>query len=89
MDMSTTFDNIFSLMLKSLVEYGGLRLDELVGKLINNGCNGNSVFWGLKLGVTLQLKEEVALFVTRVHCFTHKTNLTVIILSSVLLVHQL
>jgi hypothetical protein len=42
--MLATFDNIFSLMLKCLVEYGGLGLEELVGKLINNGCNGRSVF---------------------------------------------
>ncbi len=84
MGMSTTFDNIFFLMLKCLVEYGGLRLG-----LINNGCNGNNVLQGLKLGVTLQFKEEVALFVTRVHCFIYKTNLVVITLSSVFLVHQL
>ncbi len=43
MGTSTTFDNIFSLMLKCLVEYGGLRLNELVNMLINNGCNGNNV----------------------------------------------
>ncbi len=44
MGMSATFNNIFSLMLKYLVEYGGLGLEELVGKLINNGCNGSSMF---------------------------------------------
>ncbi len=43
MGMSTTSDNIFSLMLKCLVKYGGLGLEKLVGKVINIGCNDNSV----------------------------------------------
>jgi hypothetical protein len=44
MGMLATFDNIFSLMLKCLVEYGGLGLEQLVGKLINNRCNDSNVF---------------------------------------------
>ncbi len=85
--MLATFDNIFSLMLKCLVEYGGLRLEELVGKLINNGCNGSNVLYGHKLGATLQFKEKVAPFATMVHYFAYKTNLVVIILLNVPLMH--
>ncbi len=46
--MLVTFDNIFSLMLKCLVEYGGLRLEELVSKLVTIKCHDNNVFQGHK-----------------------------------------
>jgi hypothetical protein len=48
MGMLATTDNIFSLMLKCLVEYGGLGLEELVGKLISIKCDGNNMFQGHK-----------------------------------------
>jgi hypothetical protein len=51
--MSTTSDNIFSLMLKCLVEYGGLKLEELVGKLVSIKCDDNNVFQGHKSMVNL------------------------------------
>jgi hypothetical protein len=89
MGMSTTSDNIFSLMLKCLVEYSGLRLEELVSKLVNIGCDDNNVFQGHKSGVTLQFKEKVAPFVIEVHFFVHKMNLVIVILLNALLVHRL
>jgi len=48
MGILTTFDNIFYLMLKCLVEYGRLRLEELVSKLVNIKCDDNNVFQGHK-----------------------------------------
>jgi hypothetical protein len=48
MGMLATSNNIFSLMLKCLVEYGGLRLEELVSKLFNIKCDDNNVFQGHK-----------------------------------------
>ncbi len=39
--------------------------------------------------MTLQFKEKVATFITRVHYFAHKTNFVIVTLSNVLLVHQL
>jgi hypothetical protein len=48
-----TSNNIFGLMVKGLLEFGGLRLEELVGKLINMGCNGSYVFQGHQMGVTM------------------------------------
>ncbi len=87
MGMSVTSVNISSLMLKCLVEYGGLGLEKLVGKLINIKCNGNNVFYGHKSRMTLQFKEKVASFVIGVHYFAHKTNLVIITLSNVPLVH--
>lgn len=39
-----TSNNIFSLMLKCLDEFGGLSLEEWGGKLVSVGCDGNNVF---------------------------------------------
>jgi hypothetical protein len=76
-------------MLKCLVEYGGLGLEKPIGKLVNIGCDGNNVFYNHKSRVTLQFKEKVAPFVTRVHYFAQKTNLIIVTLSNVPLGHQL
>jgi hypothetical protein len=39
--------------------------------------------------MTMQFKNKVVPFITRVHCFAHRTNLVVITLSNVLLLHRL
>jgi hypothetical protein len=39
--------------------------------------------------MTTQFKNKVVPFITKVHCFTHWTNLAVITLSNVLIMHQL
>ncbi len=82
-----TFNNIFGLMLKCLIDFGGLGLEGLVGKLVGIGCDGSSVFQGHKTGVTQQFNEKVVPFVMWVHYFAHKTNITVITLSDVSFVH--
>jgi hypothetical protein len=48
-----TSNNIFGLMVKGLLEFGGLRLEELVGKLNSMGCNGSYVFQGHQMGVSM------------------------------------
>jgi hypothetical protein len=42
--MPSTFYIIFVLMVKSLHDFGGLRLEDLGGKIVNMGCNGSSIF---------------------------------------------
>jgi hypothetical protein len=44
--VSTTFDNIFGLMLEALLDFGGLKLAELGAKLVNMGCESNNMFHG-------------------------------------------
>jgi hypothetical protein len=44
MGMFATFDNIFGLMLKCLINFGGLGLKDLVGKSMNISCNGSNMF---------------------------------------------
>jgi hypothetical protein len=39
-----TSDNILSLMVKCMLDFGGLRVKKLVRKLVNIGCDKSSVF---------------------------------------------
>jgi hypothetical protein len=48
-----TLDNIFGLLLKTLVGFVGLRMEELVEKVVNMGCDGNFIFQGHQTNVTL------------------------------------
>jgi len=67
----TTFDNIFSLTIKCMLDFGGLKVEELVRKLVSIGCDGSSVFQGHQISMTTQFKNKVVPFITKVHCFTH------------------
>ncbi len=46
-------------MVKSLHDFGGLRLEDLGGKMVNVGCNGSNIFQGNQTNVTLQLRERL------------------------------
>jgi hypothetical protein len=72
-----------------MLDFGGLGVEELARKLVNIGCDESSVFQGYQTSMTMQSKNKVAPFITRMHCFAHQTNLAVITLSNVPLVHQL
>jgi hypothetical protein len=86
---ATWSNNICGLMVQVLPKFGWLRLEELRRKLMNMGYDGSNVFQGHWTWVTLQFQEKVAPFLIRMHCFAHKTNLIVIILSKLDLVSQL
>ncbi len=88
-DMFAIFDNIFVLMLKCLLEFGGFGLEELCENLVNIGYDGSNMFQGHRTGVTQQFKEKVVPFIIGVHCFIHKTNLVVITLLDVPFIHWL
>jgi hypothetical protein len=70
-----------------VIDFGGLSLEDLVGKLVNVGYNSNIVFQGHRTRAIQQFKEKVVPFVMRVHYFAHKMNLTIITLFNVLLMH--
>jgi hypothetical protein len=72
-----------------MLDFGGLRVEELVRKLVNIGCDMSNVFQGHRTTMTMQFKDKVAPFITRMHYFAHQTNLVVITLSNVPLVHRL
>jgi len=58
-------------MVKCTLDFGGLGVEKLVGKLVNIGCDGSNVFQGHQIGVTTQFRNKVAPFITGVHCFAH------------------
>jgi hypothetical protein len=51
--VSTTLDNVLRLLLKALVEFGGLGMEKLMGKVVIMGCDGSSIFQGYQTSVTL------------------------------------
>ncbi len=44
---------------KSLLDLGGLKLEELEAKLINMGCDNSTMFQRHLTSVTLQFKKKV------------------------------
>lgn len=52
------------------------------------GCDDN-LFQGCQTNMILQLKNKEILFITKVHCFAHKTNLMVVTLSKLDIVKSL
>jgi hypothetical protein len=51
MGMFATFNNIFGLMLKCLINFGGLGLKDLVREPVNIGYNDSNTFQGHKIRV--------------------------------------
>jgi hypothetical protein len=64
LENAATSNNLNSLIVKSLVEYGGLIEMEIANKLVYLGENGVNVFQGVKVGVTTQLMTKHAPYVT-------------------------
>jgi hypothetical protein len=72
-----------------MLDFGSLGVEKLVGKLVSIGCYKSSVFQGHRTCVTTQFKDKIVPFIIIVHCFAQQTNLMIITLSNVPLVHQL
>ncbi len=64
LENAATSNNLNSLIVKNLVEYGGLIEMEIANKLVYLGENGVNVFQGVKVGVTTQLMTKHAQYVT-------------------------
>jgi hypothetical protein len=54
-------NNLTYLIMQSLMDYGGLIIDQIGSKLICFGSNGVVVFTCLQIGVAIQSKSKVAL----------------------------
>jgi hypothetical protein len=76
-------------MLQCLVEFGGYRLKELVGKLVSIRSYDNSVFpKPLKMcDIVVQKVNLVDAFFSGVHYFAQKTNLMAFIILDLDLMH--
>ncbi len=75
------FNNVSGFMVKGFLEFGGLRLEEMIiGKLVGMGCDKSNIFQGHQMGCDLVIQRNIAPFMNEVHYFSHKTNLVIIIL---------
>jgi hypothetical protein len=79
---SFTIENIRNVMLWTLVIQGGFTKAKIGKKLVSIGTNGGSMFAGCKIGVLVQMKEKLALYLVAMRCCAHCTNLTIQTFSS-------
>jgi hypothetical protein len=66
-----TTNNLTKVIVRSLLQYGGLFETNILFKLINFGANGVLIFQGAKTSVITQLKETHPPFMLGVHRFAH------------------
>ncbi len=64
-------NNLTTLILKSLVEYGGLTIEHIANKLVCFDSNGVAMFIDLHTNVVIFLKLKFACLLTLVHCMGH------------------
>jgi hypothetical protein len=74
-------------MVKCLLDYGDLGVEEPWRKFVSMGCDGNNIFQAHWTSVMMQIKLKVATFFIGVHYFAHNINLTMINLSTLDLMH--
>ncbi len=65
-------------MFIAMVTFGGLNFEKLGAKFILMGYDGSSVFQGVRVGVTTQMKKNVAPVLMEIHSFIHRRNLVVL-----------
>jgi hypothetical protein len=58
-------------MFIAMITFRGLNVEKLETKFISMGCDGNNVFRGARIGVTTQMKKNVASYLMKVHNFGH------------------
>lgn len=68
-------NNLTTLILKSLMEYGDLIMDQIGNKFIYFGVNGVAMFTSLQTSVTIQLRTRSTPFFIPVHYMAHQINL--------------
>jgi hypothetical protein len=84
-----TIENIYNVMLQTLLIQGGLTKVEIGKTLVSIGANGRSMFIGCRISVSMRMKEKLAPYLVVVHCCAHHTNLTIQTFSSLSIVHRL
>ncbi len=82
-------ENIYNVMLQTLLIQGRLIEVEIGKKLVSLGANGGSMFIGCRTSVLVQMKEKLAFYLVVVHCCAHHTNLTIQTFFYLSIVHRL
>ncbi len=72
-----TINKLTQLILKSLMEHGGLTTKHVVSKFTCFGSDKVVVFISIHTGVITQLKSKKTPFIIGVHYMAHCTNLVV------------
>ncbi len=67
----------------------GFEFQKIGSQVCFNGYDGSSVFQGVRIGVTTQMKKNVVPFLMGIHFFTHQNNLVVLAWSKLIFVGQL
>jgi hypothetical protein len=70
-------NNLTQLILRSLMEHGGLTTQHVVSKFTCFGCDKVVVFTIILIGVITLFKCREAPFIIGMHCMAHCTNLVV------------
>jgi hypothetical protein len=53
------FNNVSGFMVKGFLEFGGLRLEEMIiGKLVGMGCDKSNIFQGHQMGCDLVIQRK-------------------------------
>lgn len=73
-------------MVKNLLVERGFTKVEIGRKLVFIGVNGGSIFYGCKIGLSMQLKDKLTPYLVVVYCCAHHINLVVQTLSSLSIV---
>jgi hypothetical protein len=83
-------DNLKRIMVNAMVMYGGLIWETMVSQLVTQfGANRVSVFYGVRIRVIIQLKNQNVPFMVNVYCMSHHTNLVVQTLSKLAIVGEI
>jgi hypothetical protein len=72
-----TFDNLKCILVDAMVLFGDLNKDNIASKLVTFAVNEVNVFQGVKIGVTVWIKNQNAPFMIGVHYTSHCINLAV------------
>jgi hypothetical protein len=84
-----TIENVYNVMLQTLLIQGGLIESNIRKKLVSIGTNGGFMFVRCRIGVLVQMKEKLAPYLVAVQCCAHCTNLAIQTFSSLSIEHHL
>jgi hypothetical protein len=85
-EMGATLDNIEAIILNAMGEYRGHANEAMASKWVCLGCDGDSMFQGIQIGVITQTWEQSTPYLIIVHCVAHRTNMVVLVLNKLSLV---
>lgn len=68
-------DNLFQLVKRCLIEYGGMDDMTTAKKMACVGVDGASIMQGHRNGLCTKIETYFAPYITAIHCMAHRINL--------------